>query len=302
MADIVSRRVAGLAVYQRDPLASERAGGSRMDDRSAHSDRRPAWLILVHGSMDRAASFTKATRRLTGIEVVRYDRRGYGRSVGAGLADGLEAHVEDLLSVMAFIPADATVAVVGHSFGGVVALAAAHRRPDVVRAVGAFEAPMPWTPWWPSSSAGGDALAARLRGDAGDAAERFMRRMIGDDRWERLPAATRAARRSEGPALVAELASMRGIESPPFDVSAIRQPMIIGHGSISRPHHCDAARRIANESGSELFVIEGAGHGAHHSHPEEFAAFAMRVVRSAESVSLPIPARDPGCGPDELEL
>ena len=41
--------------------------------------------------------------------------------------------------------------------------------------------------------------------DPADAAERFMRRLIGDARWERLPSATREARRSEGPALVGEL-------------------------------------------------------------------------------------------------
>ena len=37
--------------------------------------------------------------------------------------------------------------------------------------------------------------------DPAGAAERFMRRLIGDARWERLPQATREARRAEGPAL-----------------------------------------------------------------------------------------------------
>jgi len=39
--------------------------------------------------------------------------------------------------------------------GGVVALAAAQRRADLVRAVGAFESPMPWLEWWRMVSAGG---------------------------------------------------------------------------------------------------------------------------------------------------
>ena len=96
----------------------------------------------------------------------------------------------------------------GHSYGGNVALAA--RRP----------APRP--------RAGGrrlrDAAAVARRGgrtrppavagarrasdDPAEAAERFMRRMIGDERWERLPSRTRAARRAEGAAMVGELVDL----------------------------------------------------------------------------------------------
>src|SRR5687767_6620707 len=82
----------------------------------------------------------------------------------------------------------ASSVVVGHSSGGVVALAAAERRPDLVAAVGAFESPMSWMPWWPKQSAGGTAMQAAS--DPGDAVERFMRRMVGDERWESLPPKT----------------------------------------------------------------------------------------------------------------
>ena len=42
-------------------------------------------------------------------------------------------------------------------------------------------------------------------GDDHDAAEWFLRRMLGDKLWERLPASMRAERRAEGPTLVAEM-------------------------------------------------------------------------------------------------
>ena len=104
-----------------------------------------------------------------------------------------------------------SAAVFGHSFGGDIALAAAQRHPDLVRAVGAYEPPMPWEPWWPSATARRKRHRAYQRDGAGAAAEAFMRRMIGDEVWERLPASTRDERRADGPALVGEFA-----DGPPW--------------------------------------------------------------------------------------
>ncbi|MDQ3384909.1 MAG: alpha/beta hydrolase, partial [Actinomycetota bacterium] len=170
-------------------------------------------------------------------------------------------------------------AVVGHSYGGVVALAAAARRPDVVVGVGAFEAPLSWLPWWPSGTAGGAAVARSEEGDRdpGDAADAFLCRVLGEERWTGLPAATRRERRLEGPALVAELASLRAGVAP-FDFDAMPVPVLAGHGTRSDPHHRRAAEHLAERTGGVPFVIEGAQHGAHLSHPEAFAAFAQAVA------------------------
>ena len=84
----------------------------------------------------------------------------------------------------------------GHSYGGNVALALADRHPALVRAVGVYETPLPWLDWWPD-----DDRRRRRRADGDDdpaeAAERFMRRMVGDEKWARLPA--RDTRRPGGP-------------------------------------------------------------------------------------------------------
>lgn len=233
-------------------------------------------VVLVHGSMDRSTSFAKAARRLPDLHVVRYDRRGYGRSVALPPVADVDAHAGEALALAGGRPA----VLVGHSIGGVIALVAAHRRPDLVRAVGAFEAPMPWEPWWPSVTAGGSALAAALADPAG-AAEVFMRRMIGDARWERLPPRTRADRRAEGPALLADLRMLRD-RAAPYDAAGLPVPVVAAHGTESKPHHREAARRLAATApGAELVVVEGAGHGCHTSHAEAFAAFVRRVVERA---------------------
>ena len=255
MSTVVDERVAGLAVYHH-----EGAPGS-------------ARVVFVHGSMDRGASFLKVTRRLSGLSIVRYDRRGYGRSVGAGIAASLDEQVADLLAVIGDDPA----VVVGHSLGGVIALAATQAHPERIPSVAAFEAPMSWTSWWPTASAGGVAMAAVGEAGPQEAAEQFMRRMIGDDRWQRLPAKTKSARRSEGPALLAELGSIRG--GPPYDPAGLTVPVLAGHGSESKPYHQEAAVRLAEWApDGELMVIEGSGHAAHSSHPDAFAAFVRRAV------------------------
>ena len=82
-------------------------------------------------------------------------------------------------------------AVVGHSFGGLVALGAAAAAPDLVAAVGQLRGAGPVG----RLVAGPPALLAE---DPEGAAERFLRHHIGDDRWERLPVRWREERRAEG--------------------------------------------------------------------------------------------------------
>jgi pimeloyl-ACP methyl ester carboxylesterase len=261
---VVDEVINGLAVYRR-------AGAP-----TSNGSAEPARVVLVHGSMDRAASFLKAVRRLPELEVIRYDRRGYGRSVDAGTAPSIDDQVADLLAVLEGRPAS----VVGHSLGGVIALTAAERHPDLVPSVGAFEAPMAWTDWWPRVSAGAAAVETSRHAGPEDAAEQFMRRMVGDERWERLPRRTRDERRSEGRALLAELGSIRG--EPPYDPARVTVPVLAGYGTESKPYHQDAARRLAEQApDGELVVIEGAGHAAQSSHPDAFAAFVRRVVERA---------------------
>ncbi|MDZ7731727.1 MAG: alpha/beta hydrolase [Acidimicrobiia bacterium] len=167
-------RVDGVAVYRRPVRGAPR-------------------VVFVHGAMDRAATFAKTSRLLRDLEAVRYDRRGYGRSPRSHPAPTFAAQVDELLGVVG----DRRSVVVGHSLGGLVALGGAARRPDLVAAVAAWESPLVWADWWPRDSAGDRALAADR--DPGEAAERFVRQLIGDERWAKLPPATRDARRLEGP-------------------------------------------------------------------------------------------------------
>lgn len=239
---------------------------------SQPADGEAPTVVLVHGSLDRAASFRRVVRRLPDLRVVTYDRRGYQRSRGGG-PTGLAGHVEDLLAILRALAASAArpAAVVGHSLGGDVALGAAEAEPRLVSAVGAYEPPLPWLGFRRGSQ-------PREELDPASHAERFFRRMVSDGAWERLSAAERQARRADGPALSEELRSIR--ERRPFDPLSLEVPVVLGHGGPgSAEHHRRGVTWLASHlPGSELVVLPTASHGAHLSHPDAFADFVRRVV------------------------
>ena len=233
-------------------------------------------VVVVHGAMDRASSFGRVARSLSDLQVVRYDRRGYGRSVGAGPAP-LAVHVDDLLAVLAGRPAT----VFGHSVGAVVALVAAQSHPGLVRSVLAFEPPTPWLPWWPNRAGAAAEGAPALDTDPADEAEAFMVAAVGERIWARLPARTRADRRAEGGALRADLASLQG--PAPFDPAAVSVPVVVGCGSQTTWWHRQAAEELAAALPvAELAVVGGATHGAHLTHPSAMAELVREAVAASE--------------------
>ena len=232
-------------------------------------------VVLVHGSLDRAASFGRVVRRLGDLHVVTYDRRGYARSRDVvPPAMGLDDHVADLLAILRDRPA----IVGGHSYGGTLALCAADRRPDLIRALVVYEPPLPWMPFWPDSRSFWRQFGSN---DSAAAAEAFMRRMTGDVTWERLPDRTKRDRLAEGPALLAEMSDIRR-EIPPFSIDALDLPVVVGVGSRTVRHQRAGTQYLADHiPGADLVEVAGAGHGAHLTHPDAFAALVRRAVDRA---------------------
>ncbi len=227
-------------------------------------------IVLVHGSMDRSAGLLRLSRRLSDrFHVIRYDRRGYGRSVDAGSSFAVGDHVDDLVDVVDERTAGRGVVLAfGHSFGGHVVLGLAARRCDLVERVAVYESPLSWLSWWPDHTAGAAAMAA---GDPADAAEAFMRRLVGDDRWERLPVSTRSARRSEGAAMIAELSDLRA--AAPWDGAAIQQPVLSLVGEFARDHHRRAMETLPDLLPScRTETIAGAAHFGPNTHADGVAA------------------------------
>jgi pimeloyl-ACP methyl ester carboxylesterase len=267
-APAVRHELDGLAVVRR-----------RRDDLPAGTPT----VVLVHGAMDRAASFGRVMRRLGDLDVVAYDRRGYAGSLAAGAAPvGLDGHAADLAAVASWT-GGSDVVVVGHSLGGSVALvlAAAGAAAGPMSTLGVFECPVPDLPHH-RGDAGDAALAAAAVDGPSAASATFSTWMLGERAWQRMREADRAARLAEGPALVAELEDLRrpgAVRLPGAGAAVVR----VGAGSASPEPLRLAAAALADRLGSPCDVLPGAAHGAHLSHPDLFAAWVRAVATGTAS-------------------
>jgi pimeloyl-ACP methyl ester carboxylesterase len=256
--------------------------GIHIIEREGAAPGGPA-VVLTHGSLDRAESFRRVMRRLPELTIVAYDRRGYQGSREAGVV-GLSGHISDLVAILGEVRSRgaSSVGAMGHSVGGDVAIGAALADPRACDSLGAFEPPMPWL-GFRRAQPGQD----RPRGwtavaeDPADEVERFFSRMVSPSAWQRLSEAGKVGRRADGPALVADLLSLRG--NPPFDVMDLTVPTLFGVGGpSSAAHHRDSVAWLgAHVPGAAVYEIENAQHGAHLSHPDHFAAFIRAVVARA---------------------
>jgi pimeloyl-ACP methyl ester carboxylesterase len=92
--------------------------------------------VFVHGGFDCAEeTFPKQRELADQYRVVLVDRRGYGDSPPA-LRFDFDSQVDDLIAVI-----DPGAHLVGQSYGGVLSLLVAARRPDLVRSLTLIEPP-----------------------------------------------------------------------------------------------------------------------------------------------------------------
>jgi esterase len=123
----------------------------------AAADGRPrAWLAVLHGFFGAGRNWATVARRLTGTRsdwgAVLVDLRLHGASQGVAPPHTIAACADDLIALAGALHRPVR-AVLGHSFGGKVALAYAGRRPAGLRQCWIVDA---------------DPSAAEPRGDAWD--------------------------------------------------------------------------------------------------------------------------------------
>lgn len=226
-------------------------------------------VVFVHGVLDRGRSFTRVAAALDGAcRMEWYDRRGYGRSREVpGTPAGVDSHVDDLIAVLDGRPA----LLVGHSFGGVTALGAAAKAPELVDTVVLYETSIAWAPGWDDDGMEAIHSAADPEGAA-------LKLMLGGA-YERMDDDERAWRRLEARAFLAEEDSVRA--RVPFDIARIAVPVVYGHGDeIVMPKVVDFLAATLEQF--QVKRIPGAGHRAHRTHPDELAALVRTaLVRSA---------------------
>ena len=133
-------------------------------------------VVLIHGSLDRSAGMLRVSRQIQkAAQVIRFDRRGYAQNNIHQGPFTVAGNVDDVIAILNGREA----ILIGHSFGGNIALATAAALGEQIRAVSTYETPLSWFDWWPTSTAGANSLTV----PTSEAAEAFMIRLIGHKRW-----------------------------------------------------------------------------------------------------------------------
>ena len=231
-------------------------------------------VILVHGA---AADHT--TFRVVGpmlaerFRIHELDRRGRGAS-GDGARYAIEREFEDVAAVADEIQAatNSAVDVVGHSYGGRVALGASLLT-SAIRRVVSYEG-APSAPGRAYHDAPTErALAALIAsGDHDGALSLFMSAIVGMSAGEL--AAYRAdpvwrTRAQAAPTLLREIQAERSAAASIDVLADVRVPVlqVLGGASIEAFASATSALDERLENG-RVVVIPGARHAAHHTHPD----------------------------------
>jgi pimeloyl-ACP methyl ester carboxylesterase len=239
-------------------------------------------VLLIHGTAARLWGDVPG-ELATSARVIDYDRRSFGASVHPPVTD-LTRHRDDAAALLDALGATPAV-VVGWSIGGVIALALALSRPDLVRALVLIEPPL-HAKRRPTAAMLRAIVTAQLLGRLGRSeagAGAFLRwaagRRDGVDDLTRVPADWRSAMMSNAAAIVAELRGGTGEHLPRERLAAIRVPVTVLAGSESDPVFGACARRLADTiPGAALTEVAGSGHVMQRDRPDAIVAAARAAL------------------------
>ena len=248
-------------------------------------------IVLLHSSASSARQWQRTIEALPPrLDVRTVEFHGHGaqpawsRSAPITLADeaGL---VESLLEKVG------GAHLVGHSYGGAVALKVAMQRPSLVRSVAAYEPvlfallrdnPASWREIR-SVVAVAEGMRQRLaHGQALDAAQQFIDFWSGPGAWSSLSADRRAAFAARAAAVVRQFDALFNDATSVRDLARLRMPLLL----LSGTHTVPAARRIAHLVAAAQPMAQGEaldrlGHMGPVTHPP---AFNQRLIEFLNSL------------------
>jgi pimeloyl-ACP methyl ester carboxylesterase len=261
-------------------------------DAAAHV--RP--IVLVHGATADHTTWRTSGPLLGARHPVHaIDRRGRGASGDGPPSEpyGIEREFDDLAAVADALAAATgdPVDLVGHSYGGRIALGAALRTGSIRRVVSYEGAPPAEIgPGYqdPEARTLGRIEALLAAGERDAALATFMREIVGmpeadlaafraDPIWPRRAAAMGTTLR--------ELRSETSQAGSLASLGAVRQPVLQILGGASSPPFGAATKALdARLRDGRIVTIDGARHAAHHSHPAAFVA-AVEAFLGADDMA-----------------
>ncbi len=118
-------------------VADNSFGGLRFDANMPTDRLTKQWpcTLLLHGWGGSSRSWTKFGPLVESELVLCPDLRGFGASPEGGLAPAFHQHVSDMAELVVRLAAKGRVAIIGHSYGGLIAQEIAARHPEHVGAL-----------------------------------------------------------------------------------------------------------------------------------------------------------------------
>lgn len=207
-------------------------------------------IVLVHSGICDA-------RMWDGFDVpgaTPYEMRGFGNNPLP--ATGEYSHADHLEEALA----GQQVALVGASFGGLVCLELAARRPDLVTDLVVLDAPLPDHSWSPEMLRNWEHEDGLLeQGEWRAAAEWNADFWLSGAAGPELRA--RVIEMQERAFELQSESDAEEAEHEPVDLAAVRARTLVAVGELDKPDlHAIAERLVEGIDGAQLARIEGAGH------------------------------------------
>ena len=251
-------------------------------------------VVLLHATLSTAGQLLALGRRLAGeARVILIDRRGSGDSIMADPASvPIERHATDVTELLELLGIERVV-LVGHSFGGVVALRATITDPGRVAGLLVWEPPylvLADATVQAGMTAMTDEVARRYRADGPEAAARlFLESVAGEGAWDRLHPRQRATIGREGAGVLADIA-MEGLATD--GLVAIRCPTIIATGGASEPFYRPIAEALMAHIGAAARLVDVADmrHPAPITNPDVIGDLVLDLLhRTSATIQETIP-------------
>ena len=247
-------------------------------------------VVLLHcsgssGAQWRALAATLSERH----QVLAPDLIGYGSAApwSGGGAFSLAHEAAAIRSVLGTLNEPAHL--VGHSYGGAVALHIARRRPELLRSLTLIEPTafhllrngdaIDAAALAEITAVAGDARAALLAGDYAGGFGRFVDYWSGPGSWTAMAAERRASFAPQLAKIVLDFQALLGDPAELEDVCDIAVPtLLVQGGGTQLPARCICARLRVALPDASFRVVQGAGHMLPVTHREQVNALIAAHV------------------------
>lgn len=203
-----------------------------------------------------------------GWRAIAFDHRGSGESPVAPASISVQSMVDDLVGVLDQLEISSCV-LAGESSGGAIAQIAAVQYPD--RFSGLVLIDSASTQRLPIGS---NSLAAACKENYPEAVKAFIYKCLPDPGWDHVRRwGFNLLMRAEPEQAVRLIEMWQEADVPVIDVSQIRQPTLIIHGTEDLIVPIETSRKLNQAiSQSRLIEISGAGHVPTMTHSDEVVA------------------------------